>query len=69
MRIALHTETKAPKAKQIQVHKRRFNGTQAYTKQMERLQHWYKRLHERSNNYVIRRPFIHYADRFSKSKR
>lgn len=67
MRIALHHEK--PTAYQIMLNTRRFDQKKIYTKQMERVSHWYAKLHERSRHYVPRRQYIHYADRFSKSKR
>lgn len=37
-------------------------------KRKNRKKQWQKRFNERSNNYVPRKPFIHYADRFSRAK-
>lgn len=56
-------------AYQILINEQSFDMKQKHAKKTRKISRWYTQLHERSRNYVQPRPYIHYANRFSKSQR
>jgi len=66
MRVSAHTKNRKPKSIPINSKATVNNGVN--NRSIERKKHWQKRFNERSKHYVVRRPFIHYADRFSRAK-
>lgn len=65
MRVDLLTQN--PKTKSIPINSKPIGRIQS-NKRNNANKHWHKRFNERNKYYVPRKPFIHYADRFSRAK-